>query len=111
MKKILSMVLAVVMCATMMVGCGGSQKPAETDSSKEQQSVEAEAKPEEKAEVEEKSEETQKPSKTADPNKKDIKFGITSSFRDFTDYIPEKMAQWGYNVEIIELDESMKLFL
>ena len=97
MKKILSMVLAAVMCATMMVGCGGSQKPAETDSSKEQQSVEAEAKPEEKAEVEEKSEETQKPSKTADPNKKDIKFGITSSFRDFTDYIPEKMAQWGYN--------------
>ena len=56
MKKILSMVLAAVMCATMMVGCGGSQKPAETDSSKEQQSVEAEAKPEEKAEVEEKSE-------------------------------------------------------
>ncbi len=41
MKKILSMVLAAVMCATMMVGCGGSQKPAETDSSKEQQSVEA----------------------------------------------------------------------
>lgn len=107
MKKILSMVLAAVMCATMMVGCGGSQKPAETDSSKEQQSVEAEAKPEEKAEVEEKSEETQKPSKTADPNKKDIKFGITSSFRDFTDYIPEKMAQWGYNVEIIELDSPV----
>ena len=57
--------------------------------------------------MEEKSEETQKPSKTADPNKKDIKFGITSSFRDFTDYIPEKMAQWGYNVEIIELDSPV----
>lgn len=25
MKKILSMVLAAVMCATMMVGCGGSR--------------------------------------------------------------------------------------
>ena len=35
MKKILSMVLAAVMCATMMVGCGGCQKTTnESKSSK-----------------------------------------------------------------------------
>ena len=35
------------------------------------------------------------------------KLGITLGFTDFTDYIPDMMKEWGYNVEIVTLDDPV----
>lgn len=84
-KRVLSMLLAGVMTLGMLAGCGGTEKEEDKD-------------------VVEINEEG---GKTADPNKTSIKFGITPSFEHFTEYIPDMMAEWGYDVEIVILDDPV----
>lgn len=85
-KRVLSMLLAGVMTLGMLAGCGGTEKEEE---------------------VKDVVENNEDGGKTADPNKTSIKFGITPSFEHFTEYIPDMMAEWGYDVEIVILDDPV----
>ena len=95
-KRILSVLLCTALTAGMLAGCGA----------KKEETPEPEVQEEETKEAEEETtaEET---GKTADPNKTDIKLGITASFEHFTSYIPEMMAEWGYNVELVMMDDPV----
>ncbi len=97
MKKIISLLLAFVMIAGMMIGCGSTEQSA--PAATEQPAPAATEQPAQ--------EEAAPAGRTADPNKQKITFGITASFQDFTDYIPEKMAEWGYEVELVVLDSPV----
>lgn len=106
MKKLLSMLLALTLTAGLLAGCGGNKNtgnPANDDANttnQEQQDIADNT-------AENNSEESGEGTRTADPNKTSIVFGITASFVDFTDYIPEMMAEWGYDVEILVLDSPV----
>ena len=114
MKKILSMLLTLTLLIGLLSGCGGNQNTdnqtndaANTSSQNDQASTdnagESDAQESDTTEETDTNEET----RTADPNKTSIVFGITASFVDFTDYIPEMMAEWGYDVEILVLDSPV----
>lgn len=98
MKRLLSMALALLMALSTLAGCssnadntsGGNNSNAGNADSVNDSSVQS-------ADGE----------RTADPNKTSIKFGITAGFVDFTDYIPDMMAEWGYDVEITVLDSPV----
>lgn len=96
MKKLFCLLLAVMMTVSLLAGCGGTNTE-ETQVPTEAPATEA------PAEVEE----TVSEGRTADPNKQKIVFGITASFEHFTSYIPEMMAQWGYEVELVVLDSPV----
>lgn len=106
MKKVFCLLLAVIMTASLLTGCGGSA-PAETVAPTEATPVtEAPTEaPATKAPAE--VEATISEGRTADPNKQKIVFGITASFEHFTSYIPEMMAEWGYDVELLVLDSPV----
>lgn len=88
-KRLLSVLLCTTMEIALLAGCGSN-----ADETKSEETVESEQTDE--AET-----------RTADPDKTSIKFGITASFEHFTDYIPEMMAEWGYDVEIVMLDDPV----
>jgi len=102
MRKFFSLLLALAMVASLLTACGGNNKAQ--DEKKEEQSTTETQKPEEEKKEEEPAKEE---GRTADPNKQTIKFGITASFEHFTSYIPEMMAQWGYDVELTILDSPV----
>lgn len=109
MKKFFSMLLALVMLVSLMAGCGGNQNAgnqsdnsANSTSQDEQEAANTTA-----DNGAESSDSSSEETRTADPNKTSIVFGITASFVDFTDYIPEMMAEWGYDVEILVLDSPV----
>lgn len=111
-EKILSMLLTLTLLIGLLSGCGGNQNTgnqtndtANTTSQNDQESTDnaGENDSQESGATDETGEET----RTADPNKTSIVFGITSGFVDFTDYIPEMMAEWGYDVEIKVLDSPV----
>ena len=109
MKKLLSMLLALTLIAGLLAGCGGNKNtgsPANNDANttNQEQQDNADNTAENNAQG---SEENGEGTRTADPNKTSIVFGITASFEDFTDYIPEMMAEWGYDVEILVLDSPV----
>ena len=109
MKKLLSMLLALTLLAGLLAGCGGNKNtgnPANNDANttNQEQQDNADNTAENNAQG---SEENGEGTRTADPNKTSIVFGITASFVDFTDYIPEMMAEWGYDVEILVLDSPV----
>lgn len=109
MKKLLSMLLALTLLAGLLAGCGGNKNtgnPANNDANttNQEQQDNADNTAENNAQG---SEENGEGTQTADPNKTSIVFGITASFVDFTDYIPEMMAEWGYDVEILVLDSPV----
>lgn len=119
MKKIFSLLLAAIMLAGLLAGCGDSgktvneepakeeqttQNDTQNDTQKEEQTAQNDAQKEEQDDAQQPAENEQR---TADPNKQKIKFGITASFVDFTDYIPDMMAQWGYDVELTVLDSPV----
>ena len=109
MKKFFSMLLALVMLVSLMAGCGGNQNAgnqsdnsANSTSQDEQEAANTTA-----DNGAESSDSSSEETRTADPNKTSIVFGITASFVDFTDYIPDMMAEWGYDVEIKVLDSPV----
>lgn len=109
MKKFFSMLLALVMLVSLMAGCGGNQNAgnqsdnsANSTSQDEQEAANTTA-----DNGAESSDSSSEETRTADPNKTSIVFGITASFVDFTDYIPDMMAEWGYDVEIVVLDSPV----
>lgn len=103
MKKFFSLLLALVMIASLLAGCGNKNTAADDQTADNQQTTQTETqKPEE-----DKTEEPAEEGRTADPNKQKIKFGITASFEHFTSYIPDMMAQWGYDVELTVLDSPV----
>ena len=100
MRKIFSLLLVLVMVVSLFAGCGSNNNAEAPATEAQQPATEAPT----EAPAEEPADEAQR---TADPNKQKIVFGITASFTDFTDYIPEMMAQWGYEVELIVLDSPV----
>ena len=109
MKKCLSMLLALTLAAGLLAGCGGNQNTGNSvnddgNTTNQEQQNAADNSAENNAQG---SEEGGEETRTADPNKTSIVFGITASFVDFTDYIPEMMAEWGYDVEILVLDSPV----
>lgn len=109
MKKLLSMLLALTLAAGLLAGCGGNQNTGNSvnddgNTTNQEQQNAADNSAENNAQG---SEEGGEETRTADPNKTSIVFGITASFVDFTDYIPEMMAEWGYDVEILVLDSPV----
>lgn len=109
MKKLLSMLLALTLAAGLLAGCGGNQNTGNSvnddgNTTNQEQQNAADNSTENNAQG---SEEGGEETRTADPNKTSIVFGITASFVDFTDYIPEMMAEWGYDVEILVLDSPV----
>lgn len=109
MKKLLSMLLALTLLAGLLAGCGGNKNTGnsannDANTTNQEQQDNADNTAENNAQG---SEENGEGTRTADPNKTSIVFGITASFVDFTDYIPEMMAEWGYDVEILVLDSPV----
>ena len=102
MKKIFCLLLAIAMMASLLAGCGSTaDAPAETQAPAQPAATEAPAVEETEAPA------VEEGTRTADPNKQKIVFGITASFEHFTSYIPEMMAQWGYEVEFLILDSAV----
>ena len=100
MKKILSMLLTLTLLIGLLAGCGGNQNTGnqasnDANTTNQEQQDAADNTTENDAQN---SDETGEETRTADPNKTSIVFGITASFVDFTDYIPDMMAEWGYDV-------------
>ena len=91
MKKLSALVLTLALSAGLLSGCGGGATATPTPAADPTPTPAA----------------TDTDTRTPDPNKTKIKFGITASFADFTDYIPEMMAQWGYDVELVTLDSPV----
>lgn len=109
MKKILSMLLTLTLLIGLLAGCGGNQNTGnqasnDANTTNQEQQDAADNTTENDAQN---SDETGEETRTADPNKTSIVFGITASFVDFTDYIPDMMAEWGYDVEILVLDSPV----
>ena len=109
MKKILSMLLTLTLLIGLLAGCGGNQNTGnqasnDANTTNHEQQDAADNTTENDAQN---SDETGEETRTADPNKTSIVFGITASFVDFTDYIPDMMAEWGYDVEILVLDSPV----
>lgn len=109
MKKFFSMLLALVMLVSLMAGCGGNQNAGnQSDNSANSTSQDEQEAANTTADNDaESSDSSSEETRTADPNKTSIVFGITASFVDFTDYIPDMMAEWGYDVEIKVLDSPV----
>lgn len=109
MKKFFSMLLALVMLVSLMAGCGGNQNAGnQSDNSANSTSQDEQEAANTTADNDaESSDSSSEETRTADPNKTSIVFGITASFVDFTDYIPDMMAEWGYDVEIVVLDSPV----
>ena len=105
MKKYFSLVLAFVMIASLLAGCGSKNTAADDQTTNNQTSNDQAADDQQTAQDDGQSGDAGQ--RTADPDKQKIVFGITASFVDFTDYIPEMMAQWGYEVELQVLDSPV----
>ena len=84
-KGIITSLLVMTMTGALLAGCGG--KTSNSGKTEEKESTEK--------------------TESTEPEKTDIKLGITSGFTDFTDYIPDMMKEWGYNVEIVTLDDPV----
>ena len=103
MKKFFCLLLAIAMMASLLAGCGSNSAdaPAATEAPAQPAATEAPADAATEAPA------VEDGVRTADPNKQKIVFGITSSFEHFTSYIPEMMAEWGYEVELVILDSAV----
>lgn len=110
MKKYLSLVLAFAMIASLLAGCG-SKNTAADDQTTNNQTTNNQTSNDQAADDQQTAQDDGQSGdagqRTADPDKQKIVFGITASFVDFTDYIPEMMAQWGYEVELQVLDSPV----
>lgn len=84
-KGIITSLLVMTMTGALLAGCGG--KTSNSGKTEEKEST--------------------KKTESTEPEKTDIKLGITAGFTDFTDYIPDMMKEWGYNVEIVTLDDPV----
>lgn len=97
MKKLVCVTLALLLAGGVLAGCGNNTQKSD---STETQSVDSVTETTGAASAEE-------GERTPDPDKTHITFGITASFEHFTDYIPEMMAEWGYDVELVVLDSPV----
>ena len=108
MKKTLSLLLALMTLIGLLAACSGETQPQgdsnaqpNQDQNHNQDDPQTEDNPDENDGTPDG--ETRQP----DPDKKKIVYGITASFDDFTSYIPEMMAEWGYEVEIKMFDDPV----
>lgn len=113
MKRLLSLML-VLMMAFGLAACNNDAAPqdntdsnTQTDSQENTQDETKEEVKEENQTEENKTEENQGTERQADPNKQKIVFGITAGFADFTTFLPDMMAEWGYEVEIMTFDDAV----
>ena len=113
MKKLLSLLLVAMTLVGLTAGCNSeTQEPQEPDTVQENTSDEGTSAPDEGTSTPD--EGTSAPdegsdgeARQADPNKQKIILGITSTFEDFTYFLPEMMGEWGYDVEIKMFDDPV----
>ncbi|MEG1965453.1 MAG: MetQ/NlpA family ABC transporter substrate-binding protein [Oscillospiraceae bacterium] len=109
MKKFISFTLALMLTAGLFTGCGNKTAPVSNsvDESSSEATPVASKTDESSSEAASSGTETPEKVRTADPNKKKIVFGISAGFKDFTDFVPEMMKEWGYEVEIKAFDDPV----
>ena len=110
MKKLLCLMLAVMTLVGLLAGCASETQPQDSSTETDQTQNEGQNETQNEnqgtddtAQPESSDEETRQ----ADPNKQKIILGITSTFEDFTYFLPEMMSEWGYEVEIKMFDDPV----
>lgn len=110
MKKLLCLMLAVMTLVGLLAGCASETQPQDSSTETDQTQNEGQNETQNEnqgtddtAQPESSDEETRQ----ADPNKQKIILGITSTFEDFTYFLPEMMGEWGYEVEIKMFDDPV----
>lgn len=93
-KKLIIMIIFCMLTGVMVLsGCSNGTSETRKETFKETKAVSTESVQESEA------------AKTADPEKTHITIGTMSSFQDFIDFLPEKMAEMGYEVEFMVFDD------
>ncbi len=109
MKKLLCLMLAVMTLAGLLAGCASDTQPPDDGTEANQtQNEDQNVTPDDSQGTEStQSEGSVDDVRQPDPDKQKIVLGTMATFEDFTSFIPDMMAEWGYEVEIKVLDEPV----
>ena len=106
MKKILSLLLALMMLVGLLAACSGRTQP-QGDGNAQPNQDQNQDDPQTEDNSDENDGTPDGGTRQPDPDKKKIVLGTMATFTDFTGFVPEMMAEWGYEVEIQTLDEPV----
>ncbi len=105
MKKTLSLLLALMMLVGLLAACSGdtqTQGGGDADQNQAQDDPQTNDDPQTGDDTD-----TEEETRQADPNKQKIVYGITATFEDFVSFVPDMMAEWGYEVELKVFDDPV----
>lgn len=110
MKKLLCLMLAVMTLVGLLAGCASETQPQDSSTETDQTQNEGQNEPQNENQGTDDTaqpESSDEEARQADPDKQKIILGITSTFEDFTYFLPEMMGEWGYDVEIKMFDDPV----
>ena len=99
MKKTLSLLLALMMLVGLLAACSGDTQTQDVGDADQNQTQDEPQTGNE--------DEPEGGTHQADPDKQKIVLGTMASFEDFVSFVPDMMAEWGYEVEITSLDDTV----